>query len=68
MRGKHELRLGGQRVGELEVNRGAASRQVDQGRVGEADVDPPGERRDGRVRTLDQAIVADGLDLLELLE
>ena len=67
MRGEHELRLRRERVGELEVDRGAAGREVDQRRVGEAHVDPAGERGDGRIGALDQAVVADGLDLLEVV-
>ena len=67
VRGEHELRLRRERVGELEVDRRAAGRQVDQRRVGEAHVDPAGERGDGRIGTLDQAVVADGLDLLEVV-
>jgi hypothetical protein len=67
MRGQHELRLCGQRVGELEIDRRAAGRQVDQRRVGEADINPAGERGDGRISALDQTIVTNGLDLLEVV-
>jgi hypothetical protein len=47
--------------------RDVPNREVDQYRVREAYVDPAGKRRDGRVRALDQPIVADGLDLLEVV-
>jgi hypothetical protein len=65
--GEHELRLRRKRVGELEVDRGAASREVDQRRVGEAHVDPPGKRGDGWIGAFDQTVVTDGLDLLEVI-
>jgi len=67
VRGKHELRLRRERLGELEVDRRPASREVDQRRVGEAHVDPAGERGDGWIGTFDQTVVADGLDLLEVV-
>ena len=67
MRSEHELRLRRKRVGELEVNRRAASREVDQRRVGKAHIDPAGEGSDGRISALDQTIVADGLNLLEVV-
>jgi hypothetical protein len=67
VRGQHELRLCRERVRELEVDRAAARREVDQRRVGEANVDPAGERGDGRIGTLDEAVVADGLDLFEVV-
>jgi hypothetical protein len=41
--------------------------EVDQRRVGEAHVHSPGERRNRRIGALDQAVVADGLDLLEIV-
>jgi len=47
--------------------RRAAGREVDQRGIREAHVDPAGERRDGRIGALDQAIIADGLDLLEVV-
>jgi hypothetical protein len=58
VRGEHELRLRRERVGELEVHRGAAGREVDQRGVREAHVDPAGERGDGRIGALDHARVA----------
>ena len=67
VRGQHELRLRRERVGELEIDRRAAGREVDQRRVGKAHVDPAGERGDGRIGALDQAVVADRLDLLEIV-
>ena len=48
-------------------DRRATGREVDQRRVGEAHVDPPGEGGDGRVGALDQPVVANGLDLLEVV-
>jgi hypothetical protein len=54
----HELRLGRERVGELEVDRSATGREVDQRRVGEAHVDPAGERGDGWIGALDQTVVS----------
>jgi hypothetical protein len=64
---QHELCHIRERVGELEVDRRAAGREVDQRRVGEAYVDPAGERGDRRVSALDQSVVADRLDLLEVV-
>jgi hypothetical protein len=54
-------------VGELWVDRRAAGRRVDQRRVGEADIYPAGQGGDGRIGALDQAVVADSLDLLEVV-
>ena len=67
MRSEHELRLRRERVGELKVDGRAIGRQVDQRRVGEAHIDPAGKRSDGRIGPLDQPVVADGLDLLEVV-
>jgi hypothetical protein len=49
------------------ANSRTASRQVDQRRVRKAHVDPAGERGDGRIGALDQAVVPDGLDLFEVV-
>jgi hypothetical protein len=67
VRGQDELRLCRERVGELEIDRCAACREVDQRPVSEAHVEPAVERGDGRVGALDQAVVADRLDLLEVV-
>jgi hypothetical protein len=67
VRGEHELRLRRERVGELEIHGRTVGGEVDQRSVGKANVDPAGERGDGRVGTLDQAVVADGLDLLKIV-
>jgi hypothetical protein len=67
VRAQHELRLRRERVGELEVDRAAARREVDQRRAGGPDIDAAGERGDRRIGALDQPVVADGLDLLEVV-
>jgi hypothetical protein len=67
VRGQHELRLRREGVGGLEIDWHATRGQVDQRRVGEAYVDSVSERGDGRIGALDQAVVADGLDLLQIV-
>ena len=49
VRGEHELRLRRERIGELEVDRRTAGREVDQRHVGEAHVDAAGERGNSRI-------------------
>ena len=67
MRRQDELGLCRQSVSELEVDRRPAGREVNQRRVGEADIDPAGERGDGRIGALAQTVIADGLDLLQVV-
>jgi hypothetical protein len=67
VRGQHELCRSRERIGELEVDRGAARGKVDQCCVSEANVDLAGQRGDRRIGALDEAVVADGLDLLEVV-
>jgi hypothetical protein len=56
-----------ERVGKLEVDRGAARREIDQRSVGEAHVDFAGERGNRGIAPSIRPIVADGLDLLEVV-
>jgi hypothetical protein len=51
MRGHDQLRLRRKRVGEFEIDRRAAASEIDQGGVGEADIDAAAERGDGRIGT-----------------
>ena len=67
MRGDDELRLGRKRVGELQIDRRAARSEIDQRRVGKANVDAAGHRGDGRIGAFDQSVVANGLDFFEIV-
>jgi hypothetical protein len=49
VRGQYELRLRGEDLGERQVDWRAVRREVNQRRIGEAHVAPPGRRGDGRI-------------------
>ncbi len=54
-------------IGEFQIDRGAIRGQIDQRRVREPDLDRASECGDGGIGAVDQAVGADGLDLLEVV-